>query len=280
MGYILATHGLFHDITHFTSSQQIPLKDLLDTLRGMPALQSFALQRCTLMWQDTDTPQNVQIPMRDLTCFTVDANSRSPYFFALLNHRLALPEGAKRRLRVHAMADWDDPTFWRPSVLALIRSANGLRHIRLRGGVKEGSFCVWTGDSGMEEAEFSLEVNWVFRSAFASPIFALASLCDLLDAETVRKFALLINPLGCMELGRLYWWTLLKSMTGVEVLEVRVDAVRELRYAWSERNAPAVLPKLRRVCMTQATSKACSVAEMTEDELMRLFQGSATLHAR
>jgi hypothetical protein len=279
-GYIVAPHGLFHGVTHFTSSQQIPLQDLLDSLRQMPALQSFTLQRCNLIWEDTDTPWNVQIPMRNLTCLTVDVNSRSPFFFALLNQRLALPDGAKRKLRLHTATDWDESgsALWAPSVLAAIRAANGLRHIRLSGGIREGSFCLWTGDSGVEEAEFSFEVTWWFRSlgSVPSPIFDLAPLCDLLHARTARKLALLINPLGCIELGRLYWWTLLESMTAVEELEVRVEAVRELRYAWAVSNAPAVLPKLQRVRMTQTISKASSVEETTEEGLMRLLQGSAT----
>lgn len=280
IGYVVAPHGLFHGVTHFTSSQQIPLRDLLDSLCQMPALQSFTLLRCNLIWQDTDTPRNVQIPMRNLKYFAVDVDSRSPFFFTLLHQRLALPNGAKRRLCLHATADWRDSAFWAPSVLAIIRAANGLRHIRLSGGIREGSFCLWTGDSGLEEAEFSFEVSWWFRGfgSVPSPIFDLAPLCDLLDARRARKLALLINPLGCIDLGRLYWWTLLGSMAAVEVLEVRVETVRELLYAWSVRNAPAVLPKLRSVRMTRAASNNSSVVEMTEEELMRLLQGNATRH--
>jgi hypothetical protein len=278
--YVVAPPGLFHGVTHFTSSQQIPLRDLLDSLSQMPALESFTLLRCNLSWQDTDTPWNVQIPMRHLKYFRVDIDSRSPFFFALLHQRLALPNGAKRRLCLHRAADWGDfeSAFWAPSVRAVIRAANGLRHIRFSGGIREGNFCLWTGDSGLEEAEFSFEVSWWFRGfrSVPSPIFDLAPLCDLLDAGRARNLALLINPLGCIELGRLYWWTLLGSMVAVEVLEVRVETVRELLYAWSVRNAPAVLPKLRSVRMTRAASNDSCVEEMTEEELMRLLQGNTT----
>ena len=279
IGYIVPPHGLFHGVTHFTSSQQIPLPDLLDSLRQMPALQSFALMRCDLIWQDTDAPRSVQIPMRDLKYFTVDVNSRSPFFFTLLHQRLALPIGVKKRLCLHTAADWGNSWLWAPSVLAVIRTADGLQHIRLSGGIREGSFCLWTGDSGIDEAEFSLEVSWWFRAfgSVPSPIFDLAPLCDLLDARRARKLVLLINPLGCIELGRLYWWTLLGSMTAVEVLEVRVEAVRELRYAWSVYNAPAVLPKLRSVRITRAACKNSSAEDMTEEGLLRLLQGNGTL---
>ena len=278
IGYDVTPHGLFNGVHHFTSSQQIPLRDLLNSLCQMPALQSFALLRCDLIWQDTDTPRNVQIPMPNLKYFTVDVDSRSPFFFTLLHQRLALPNGAKRRLCLHTTADWGDSAFWAPSVLAVIKAANGLRHIRLSGGIREGSFCLWTGDSGLEEAEFSFEVSWWFRGfkSGPSPIFELAPLCDLLDAGRARKLALLINPLGCIELGRSYWWTLLGSMVAVEVLEVRVESVRELLYAWSVRNAPAVLPKLRSVRMARAASNDSSVEEVTEEELMRLLKGNAS----
>lgn len=281
VNYIVAPHGLFSGVTYFTSSQHIPLQDLLDTLREMPALQSFTLQRCNVAWQDTDVPCNVQIPMRNLTHLTIDVDSQSPFYFTLLHQRLALPNGAKRRLRLHTAADWSHWGLWAPSILAIIRGADRLRHIRLSGGIREGSFCLWTGDLGIEEAEFSFEVSWWFQGfgSVPSPIFDLATLCHILDAGSARKLALLINPLGCIELGRLYWWTLLESMTGVEELEVRPDALRELRYAWEVHDAPAVLPKLRRVDITQATSKTGSVEEMSEEGLMRLLRGSDKRHA-
>jgi len=271
--YIAVPHGLFSGVTSFTASQQIPLQDLLDTLREMPALQSFTLQHCSVAWQDTDVPYNVQIPMRNLMHLTVDVDSQSPFCFTLLHQRLALPNGAKRILRLHTAADWSHWGLWAPSVLATIRGAGMLRHIRLSGGTREGSFCLWTGDLGIEEAEFSFEVAWWFQGfkRVPSPIFDLATLCHILDAGSARKLSLLINPLGCIELGRLYWWTLLESMAGVEELEVRLDALRELRYAWKVRNAPAVLPKLRRVRMTPATSNAVSAEGMTEEGLMRLL---------
>jgi hypothetical protein len=66
-------------------------------------------------------------------------------------------------------------------------------------------------------------------------------------------------------------------MTAVEVLEVRLEAVRELCYAWGVYNAPAVLPKLRSVRIIQAASNNSSVEEIiTEEGLMRLLQGNAT----
>jgi hypothetical protein len=131
ISYIIPPHGLFHGVTHFTSSQQIALRDLLDSLRQMPALQSFVLSRCNLIWRDTDAPQSVQIPMPNLKYFTVDVDSRSPFFFALLHQRLALPNGVKRRLCLHTAADWGNSALWAPSILAVIRAANGLRQIRL-----------------------------------------------------------------------------------------------------------------------------------------------------
>jgi hypothetical protein len=92
-------------VTHFISNQRIPLPILLDTLRQMPALRSFTLERCVLDWDATDAPWHVQIPMQNLTYLKVDVDTGSPAIFALLHRRLALPNGAKRRLRSHRSSD-------------------------------------------------------------------------------------------------------------------------------------------------------------------------------
>jgi len=110
-------------------------------------------------------------------------------------------------------------------------------------------------------------------------MFRLAELCDLLGVEDVLTLALFINPLGCIKLGRRYWWNLLGKLSAVEELELRVDAVRELKLAWDVDDAPAILPALRSVRIVQAKSLVKGVAEMTEEKLMRLLQRSAGQHA-
>jgi len=149
--------------------------------------------------------------------------------------------------------------------------------MRLSGGIREGSVYLWTGDLGHKKAEFSFEVSWRFSGfkGVPSPIFRLAELCDLLGVEEVLTLALLINPLGCIALGRGYWWDFLGRLSAVEELELRVDAVRELKFAWDVDDAPAVLPALRSVQMVQAKSSVQNVAEMTEEGLIRLLQLSA-----
>ncbi|KAH9959197.1 hypothetical protein BC827DRAFT_1214808 [Russula dissimulans] len=282
MGHIVTPHQLFNGVTHFTSDQYIPLQDLLDSLQQMPALQSFTLGRCRLDWQDSDAPSNVHIPMPNLLHFTVQANARSPVIFAILHRRLTLPEGAKMRVRARKSSDWDDSALWAPYLLTLIDTAKGLRHMRLSGEIEEGSFCLWTGDLDCEEAAFSFDVSWrngTWGDA-PSPIFRLAELCDLLGTEDVLTLAFLINPLRCVKLGREYWWNLLGRLPCVEELELRVDAVRELKIAWRVDSAPAVLPALRSVRMVQVKSSVKSVAEMTEERLINLLQRSARKRIR
>ena len=54
--YILVSRWLLRGITYFTSNQQIPLQDLLDTLGQMPVLHSFTLERCVPSWRYIDAP--------------------------------------------------------------------------------------------------------------------------------------------------------------------------------------------------------------------------------
>ncbi|KAF8494099.1 hypothetical protein F5888DRAFT_670225 [Russula emetica] len=104
---IVAPRWLLRGITHFTSGEQILLLDLLDALRQMPALAHFTLQHCRATWEDTDAPREPLIELPHLEEFSVHTDS--PRYFALLNQRLALPRGVKRRLelRTLAVAGWD-----------------------------------------------------------------------------------------------------------------------------------------------------------------------------
>ncbi|KAI0272852.1 hypothetical protein BGY98DRAFT_153059 [Russula aff. rugulosa BPL654] len=157
---IVAPRWLLRGITHFTSGEQILLLDLLDALRQMPALTRFTLQHCRANWEDADAPREPLIELPHLEELLVHANS--PRYFALLNQRLAIPRGAKRRLelRTLAVAGWARWLRWFNSLQPIIEAANGLRHVYLSGGAKEGTFRVWSGDvaTTYEDAEFSFEM--------------------------------------------------------------------------------------------------------------------------
>jgi len=281
VGHIVAPYHLFHGVTHFTSDHLIPLQDLLDSLRQMPALQSLTLKHCNLDWEDSDAPLDVPISMPNLMHFMVGTRARAPAIFAMLHQRLALPDGAKRRVRACKSSDWDDSAFWAPSVLTLINAAKGLRHMRLYGGARLGTVRLWTGDLGNEEAAFTFEVRWWLDGHWEepSPVFHLARLYDLLGVEDVLTVSLFFTPHGRIDLGRGYWWNLLRKLSAVEELELRVDTLRELEFAWDVDNAPAVLPALRSVRIVQAKSSIRRVAEMTEERLVRLLQCRAGQHA-
>jgi hypothetical protein len=94
-------------------------------------------------------------------------------------------------------------------------------------------------------------------------------LCYSLDVERVRTLRVsMVSP----DSHRLvYMRDLLRELYAVEELDLCVDAVRELRCAGPEL---AVLPKLRSVCIVRAGPTASSVAEMTEEELVRSFRGT------
>ena len=287
--YIDAPHWLLRGITHLTSNQQIPLQNLLDTLAQMPVLHSFTLERCVLSWRGTDAPRDVRIRMPNLMYFTVDVDAGSPIIFALLNRRLSLPDGAKRRLHSHQNVDSYASKPWSPSILAIppslrevIQAAKGLQNVQLSGGPLVGSFRLWTGDVGYEEAEFSLGFSWKFilTDRGKPTAFDLATLCGLLCVERVRMLTLLINSEtleGLGPSGRSFWWTLLGRLSTVEELELCPDAVRNLHYA-RRGGVGVVFPELRSLRMVQAANSTVSTTshstEMIKD-LMKILQGEA-----
>jgi hypothetical protein len=244
-------------ITHFTSGEQIALIDLLDALRQMPALAHFTLQHCHAHWEDTDAPREPPIEMAHLKHLSIHASS--PRYFALLNQRLTLPRGAKRRLelRTLAVAGWSRWLRWFTALLPIIEAANGLQHVYLSGGAKEGTFRAWTGDVATthEDAEFFLEVYWygsptsTMDQGLTSPIFHLGGLCDLLGATKCGRRLVLEGDLAPTrpELPVRCWWRLLEKLPAVEKLELHGNVIKALYTAWEAANAPAVLPALQQI---------------------------------
>ena len=253
---IVAPHWLLHGITHFTSGEQIILPDLLDALRQMPALTHFTLQYCRAHWEDTDAPREPLIELPHLEEFIVHADS--PRYFALLNQRLALPRGAKRRLklRVLAILGWDRWLRWFDALLPVIEAANGLQQVFLSGGAKEGTFRLRSGNEATTygDAEFSFEMYWYGSPAMTrerqhqhhiSPIFHLGELCDLLGATKCGR-TLLLEPTR-VDLPASCWWMLLEKLPAVEELKLHASVAKALFTAWEEVGAPAVLPALQQI---------------------------------
>jgi hypothetical protein len=278
--HIVAPRWLLRGITHFTSNQYIPLRILLDTLHQMPVLHSLMFEGCILNWKGTDSPRDVQIPMQNLMYLTVDVDAKSSVAFALLNQRLALPNGAKKRLRTDMRSSSEDRNTSileiPPSLRQIIRAANGLQHIQFSSGIEEGSlsFRLWTGDTGYEEAEFSFEFSWEFYwesdRDFRVPIRDMVLLCDLLGVEGVRTLRIPRVSLEWRWFKKLF--DLLKKLHALEELELCADAMRELCSALDEGRTRAVLPELRSVRILEAGSTTSDVAERTE-ELMRVLRG-------
>jgi F-box-like len=227
-GSIIAPHWLLRGITHFTSHQLISLQSLLDILHQMPSLHSFILEGHVLNVKCPTASRNLQIPMPNLKYFTVNVKQRSPTIFDLLLRRLILPDGAKKSVRLHKSL-WRDPTIWSPFMLGIpsyirkvIEAANGLRHAQLSGGSLEGSFRLWTGDLGYEEAEFSFEISWRAQGTGNGPlhpVIDLAALCDLLGVERVRTLTLHTSSQDCIGPGNPFRQVLLRKLPGAEVVE-------------------------------------------------------------
>ena len=266
---IVAPPWLLRGVTHFTSGEQIPLLDLLDALRQMSALTHFTLQHCRAHWEEADAPLDPPIQMPCLTNLIVHADS--PRFFAMLNRRLALPLKSKRQLVLHALAisGWDRWARWFAFLLPNIKAANGLQHVYLTGGAKEGTFRAWTGDAATayEDAEFCFEIYWYGSPTLTdshfmnvtSPILLLDGLCDLLGATKHGRRLILEGDLARSELPASWWWKLLEKLPAVEVLEIHPNVGKALHSAWNGGDAPVVLPALRRVQFRQ-NEAAASVA--------------------
>lgn len=226
---IVAPHWLLRGITHFTSYQLISLQSLLDTLHQMPTLHSFTLQGRVLDVRRRAGPRDIQIPMPNLMYFTVNVNDRSPTIFVKLLRRLVLPEGAKKRVHLHQSLS-HNPKIWSPFLLGIpsyvrrkvIEAANGLRHVQLSGGHLNGSFRLWTGDLGYEEAEFSFEFSWGALETGNGPLYPvidLAALCDVLGVERVRTLTLRTNSQDHVGSGESFRRILLRKLPGAEVVE-------------------------------------------------------------
>ena len=291
--HILVPHWIFRGITRFECHQQIMLHALLDVMREMPMLQDFELHSSFNHepWEDTDTPQSATIKMPSLMCLSVHAHSLR--FFIVLNQRLALPEGARRRLELLYQIAWDLDHWktWIPPLLASVRATGSLTHIQLFGGALDGWIRIWAEGipaTGYENAEFAFSMNWSvylcpkqLRAIFQTPIVHIASLCDLLGAATTRRLILDTRPDDdddCRKQIRSALWAFLGKLNAVEELELCTGGAESLRDAWRQDNAPAVLPALRRVRMVKVDGTAPCVPAITEEELLSLLRGDIRRH--
>ena len=127
-----------------------------------------------------------------------------------------------------------------------------------------------------EEAEFSFEYSWKFWESdedFRVPICDLGPLCDLLGVEGVCTLRIPRVTLECCWFKTLF--DLLRKLPALEELELCADAKRELCSALDEGRTRAFLPGLRSVRPLGAGSTISDMAEMTEEELMRVLRGNA-----
>ena len=127
----------------------------------------------------------------------------------------------------------------------------------------------------LKEAEFSFEFSWEFGKSdrdFRVPIRDMVPLCDLLGVEGVRTLRIPRVSLECRWFENLF--DLLKKLHALEELELCADAMRELCSALDEGRTRPFLPELRSVRMSEDGCAITDVAEMTEEELMRVLRGN------
>jgi hypothetical protein len=238
-----APDWLFHGLTSFKIGGNVPLLDLLDALRLMPALKHFTLFRCTAVWDEDDVFPTAPVSMNRLEEFVV--RTESPRHFVMLARHLAIPDAARKRLAVRSTpaAPPEEPgsgswTTWLEALppLYAARTRGGLQHVRISGGPTRGRFRAWTNEYYDDTARFCFELDWNWNdgsplgpapaqgagSARAieseSPFYHLHTLCDELNAWGVRKVIVDGDPSHVVVAAEGYWHELLSRLPCVEEL--------------------------------------------------------------
>jgi len=253
-----APDWLLRGLTCFKVGGKVPLENLLDALRQMPVLEHFTLLKCTAVWDEVDVFPGAPIPMERLEEFIV--STESPRHFVLLAMRLAIPEGARKRLAVSTLAA---PRYglWSPWLEALpplyaALTRGGLQHIRISGGPTRGRFLAWTDGLHDDLARFCFELEWngsppapggVRAIELTSPFYHLHVLCDELNAADVRRVLVEGDPTH-IDVADGYWHQLLVRLPSIEELWLFPGAVKVLESAYAARDdTEGVLQSLRGV---------------------------------
>ncbi|KAH8977655.1 hypothetical protein EDB86DRAFT_3000333 [Lactarius hatsudake] len=226
-GHIIVPQWLLRGVTHFTSGQLITLPHLLNVLIQMPALVYFEFRtRSRWIGHDMDELRASPVQMPQLM------NSV---------RRMELPSSAFHSGFSH--------TYCIDDVLTVVGATDRFQHVHFSGTQKEGWFRLWTGDAvtTWEDAEFCLYAEWRAARLSRENLRDLFALCDVLGAARVRR--LVIDSLS-PTLPKSYWWKLLANLPRIEELELHPASVDVLGSAWKVNRAPAVLPALRRVRIT------------------------------
>ena len=209
---IRAPLWLLAGITHFPTSADIGLPELLDGLREMPRLEVLHVAHCRAVWDDEDSemppPPRIALPRLSLLSF----RDATPRRFVILAARINAPPTLRRHFfwRLWAVSGWNR---WGTMLAGMrVPTANGtviiprdsapgagdgdLRIARVMGGPARGSFEAWsrTGSerantcaAGREGALFLFHVDWQRSPVdplgegsmrdISSPFYHLATLC-------------------------------------------------------------------------------------------------------
>jgi len=106
---VSAPRWLLAGITHFTTSADIALLDLLDAQRAMPQLEVLHVAHCRAVWDEEDSemppPPRVALPRLSLLSF----RDATPRRFVILSARIDAPPTVRRHLfwRAWAISSWD-----------------------------------------------------------------------------------------------------------------------------------------------------------------------------
>lgn len=251
-----APQWLLRGLTSFTTGGRVSLPDLLDALRQISALERFTLLHCSPIWNESDVPPGVPIPMDKLEEFVVCAES--PRQFVLLAMQLAIPETARKRLAIRTLAapGWGFWARWLEALPPLYSTRGGLQNILISGGPTRGCFRAWTDGPHDDMARFCFEMEWygsppapdgVRAIELTSPFYRLHTLCDELNAAHVSRIVVEGDP-GRVVVPDDYWYQLLARLPAVEELWLYSGTAEVLRSACAPRESvEPILQSLKRV---------------------------------
>ncbi|KAI9453467.1 hypothetical protein BJY52DRAFT_840654 [Lactarius psammicola] len=284
---------LLAGITHFTTSADVSLHELLGTLQAMPQLEVLCIARILNEW---DASEQVPLPHAVLPRLSrLSFHDNTPHRLVVLSSRIDAPPTLRRHLfwRAWLIPGWQHWASMFTAVQAFVpRDSSpgiddgGLRFAQITGGYEYGSFEVWsrtgtetaTADAGVfahEDALFLFRIDWQGVVALADdaegpldefrPFFQLASLCAHL--RTARIVDLVAGSEASSAIEReadvqdapdapdvvAQWHALLYALPSVKTLRLYHGSPACLSILRAFSASAGLLPHLQKIFVVQST---------------------------
>ena len=264
--YVVTPTRFLRDVTHFTSTMSDTPSDLLNVLCQMSALKYFEFRPLDPNW-NSDMTNLVASPIQMPELRNLIVHAETPNAFIALNSLLLSHVDAKRRMELYVTryTQQNVKTLDARQVDCLsliVEAANGFKQVHVSGTQSEGRCRLWTGDAATtwKDSKFCLSFEW--KGFYKKNLHHFFAMCNALGMARVYRLVIDSPDPG---LPMSSWWKLLEILPGIEELELYADSVDTLGAAWKVNLAPAVLPALRRVRISNSELASLRQYEITGD---------------